>query len=259
MQGFTNCESEHIIQGGTKGRTSNILYNMCPVRFSFQDTLHCQVAQAIKWSIHGSLSSHKRCCKQCLAWYPLKYTLTCCHRPLLQLREVLPPQDPATKEVSMPSAELLCAKSTTSASQLKVHLQVGDGAPQQCPQRLSHAWGERWTNSLHLSKECYMKWAHLWCVSVVAICRIAFLEGDCLWKQKAPLQVVVQMQLIIMKYSEDPQLGWSQLLCDITSAPIPQLLLQHLHWLISVQSMDDLHSSVLLMWHGDTALIFKTH
>jgi hypothetical protein len=197
MQGFTNCESEHTIQSETKGRTSNIMHNTCSVRFSFQDTLHCQVAQAIEWSIHGPLSSHKRCSKQCLAWYPLQYTLICCHQPLLQLLEVLPPQDPTIKEASMPSAlQLPCAK-TTSALQLQQEV-------------------------LHLPTECYVKWSCLWCVSVIAICRIAFLEGDCLWKQKTPLQVVVQMQLIIMKYSEDPQFGWSQLLCDIVSAPIPQ-------------------------------------
>jgi hypothetical protein len=80
-------------------------------------------------SICGLLGSYKMCSKQCLAQYPLKYTLTCCHRPLLQLLEVLPPQDPTIKEASMPSAlELLCTKTMTSALQLDVHLQVADGA-----------------------------------------------------------------------------------------------------------------------------------
>jgi hypothetical protein len=99
--------------------------------FSFQDTLHCQVAQAMEWSICGMLGSYKKCSDQCLARYPHKYTLTCVHRPLLQLPEVFPPQDPATKEASMLSVlELLCSKTTTSALQLEVHhLQVADGAP----------------------------------------------------------------------------------------------------------------------------------
>jgi hypothetical protein len=142
---------------------------VCPVMFSFQNTLHCQGAHATEWSIHGPLSRYKRCSKQCLAWYPLQYALTCCHRPLLQLLEVLPPQDPTTREASMPSVlELLFAKTTTSALQLEVHLQVANGAPDH-PRWLSHAWGGHWTNLLHLSTECYVMWAHLQCVSVVAI------------------------------------------------------------------------------------------
>jgi hypothetical protein len=69
MQGFTNCRFEHTIQSETKGRTSNIL----SVIFSFQYILYCQVAQAIKWSIHWWPSSQNRCSKQCLAWYPFQY------------------------------------------------------------------------------------------------------------------------------------------------------------------------------------------
>jgi hypothetical protein len=59
--------------------------------------------------------------------------------------------------------ELLCAKTTISALQLEVHLPVADRAPQQCPRWFSHAWGGCWTNLLHLSTECYVKWAHLVC------------------------------------------------------------------------------------------------
>jgi hypothetical protein len=98
------------------------------------------------------------------AWHGIvsNPTLTCCHRPLLHVREVLPPQNLTTKEASMPSVlELLCAKTVISALQLEVHLQVGDEAPEQCPRQLSHAWGRHWTNVLHLSIECYVKWARL--------------------------------------------------------------------------------------------------
>jgi hypothetical protein len=138
------------------------------------------------------------------------------------------------------------AKTTISALQLEVHLQVADGAPQQCPQWLSHACGGHWTHMLYLSTKYYLKWAHL---------QDCIRRGPSVWTQESTPQVVVQIQLIIMKYSEDPQLWRSQLSCDIAYALIPQLLLWHLHWLTSVQSMGDLHSSVLLVWHGDTTPI----
>jgi hypothetical protein len=137
-----------------KGRTSKI-YNTCPVMFSFQ------VAQATEWSIHAPLGSYKRHSKQCLAWYLLKYTLTCCHWPLLQLLEMLPPQDLATKEAS--------GETTTSALQLEVHLLV---APQQCP------W---WSSVACFSCPQNVMWTELVCsvFSVIAIHRIASTE-DCL-------------------------------------------------------------------------------
>lgn len=71
---------------------------------------------------------------------------------------------------------------------------------------------KRWApNKLAASvqKECYVKAAHLQCVSVVAIHKITPTEDSCL---KA--EVVVQMQLIIVKHCEDLHLGWSQFSSD---------------------------------------------
>jgi hypothetical protein len=186
---------------------------------------------------------------QCPPWYPLKYTLTCRHRPLSQLFEVLPPQDPRTKEASMPSVlELLCAKPRPCLT-----VRGTSSGSRWGTTTMSHVWSGLWTNLRHLSIGYYWKWAcRLQYVSVIAIPRIVSVE-DCLSEHRTQntSQVVVQMQLIIMKYS--------QLSCNIAHALIPQLLLWHLHWLLSVQSMGDLHASVLLMWHGDNAPIFKTH
>jgi hypothetical protein len=49
---------------------------------------------------------------------------------------------------------------------------------------------------------------------------------------------------------------------SFSTARVPSLHLRHLHWLVSVQSVDDLHYSrvlqVLLLSHGDAAPIVET-
>jgi hypothetical protein len=67
-----------------------------------------------------------------------------------------------------------------------------------------HAWGGCWTNCSVCPQN--VMWSELVCTSS--------LEGDCLWKQRSSPQVVVRIRLIIMEYSENPQLGWSKLSCD---------------------------------------------
>lgn len=65
------------------------------------------------------------------------------------------------------------------------------------------------------------------------------------------LETVVpsSIQLIAMKYFEDPLLGQIQFSCYITSASsrlFAQLQLWHLHWQVWVQSVADLHSCMSL-------------
>jgi len=67
-----------------------------------------------------------------------------------------------------------------------------------------------------------------------------------------------------MQYFNDPGLGQSQFM-DNTMWISPQLQLWHLHWLVLVQSLGDVHSQVPqmsqsnFMSHTDTGVIFKTH
>jgi hypothetical protein len=124
-------------------------------------------------------------------------SLKSCHHRIPQLRRT-----------PCPVHRNLCNKTITSALQLEVHLQVVEGAPQQCPQQLSHAWSGHWTNLLHLSTEYYLKWDCLQCVSVSH-------SQDCVHRG---LSVCLNTEersisnstdkLIIMKFSEDPQLGY---------------------------------------------------
>jgi hypothetical protein len=59
---------------------------------------------------------------------------------------------------------------------------------------------------LHMFSKCYVKAAHSHCVNVVAIHKMASMQGDNLGTV-VHYANSVWMQLIVMKYFEDPQLG----------------------------------------------------
>jgi hypothetical protein len=63
-----------------KKKRSILLYSTCLVLFNFQETRHRQMVQIIE--------CQGRC--QCAALHSLEHALTCWHRPLPQMLELLP-------------------------------------------------------------------------------------------------------------------------------------------------------------------------
>jgi hypothetical protein len=60
----------------------NEIRAICPVKFSFQEACHCQMAQAIKLLQCVLSSLHPfQGRQQCITWHSLEHALTCWHRP----------------------------------------------------------------------------------------------------------------------------------------------------------------------------------
>jgi hypothetical protein len=87
------------------------------------------------------------------------------------------------------------------------------------------------------------------CVDVV-IRKISSVDDDSLEQTCAP-RMLVWLQLIVMKYLEDPRLEQSRFSC------IPQLQLWHIHCLAYVWSVGDLHS-LHCFSHRNTAQAVET-
>jgi hypothetical protein len=97
------------------------LHNMCPVRFSFQDTFHCQSRGTSYQMINPwATSSHKRCSKQCLTWYPLQPNPSMLPSTTVTAAWSPSPQDPANQ--GSLHAQCTGAPLYSSALQLGVHI-----------------------------------------------------------------------------------------------------------------------------------------
>jgi hypothetical protein len=94
--------------------------------------------------------------------------------------------------------------------------------------------------------QCYVKRVRPLCVGIVAIGKIASVQDDC-------LEIDVRTACGDVDESDrhevhgGPSVGMVTLLLGYhvsSAAFIPQLRLQHLDWLVAVQSMSDLHARV---------------
>jgi hypothetical protein len=101
---------------------------------------------------------------------------------------------------------------------------------------------------LCLSTECCVKRAHPQHVDVVAIQKIAFIEDDHL--ETDVHSVSIGMNAVDCHEVLRGPLVWIVPILvryhvSFSTDVIPQLQLWHLHWLMSIQSVGDLHSQVL--------------
>jgi hypothetical protein len=112
-----------------------------------------------------------------------------------------------------------------------------------------------------MSTEFYVKRAHPQCVAVIGIRKIHRLETDvysaisgmdAIHRHEALRGPSAGIDPIVLRY-----------LLRFSTALVPELKLQHLCWLVSVESVGDMHSRVTyvlqLLCHGYAAPIIETH
>jgi hypothetical protein len=115
-----------------------------------------------------------------------------------------------------------------------------------------------------ISSECYVKRAHVQCVGV-AIRKISFVKEHCLETdvRSASRGMYAMERLEVLRR---PSVGVDSILVrsclSLSTAPVPQLQLWHLYWLVSVQSVGNLQPHEPYVLHflspGDSAPIVET-